>query len=181
MSVRRRILMDLRHYARIENAPLNLPFALKMFFLTGGFQFVLCRRIQEALLAVPVVGRPIRRIFWWMTNMTFGAEIALGAKISGGLYMPHPYGLVIGVCEIGENVTVLHNVTVGAKSRDERGLPIIEDNVFLSAGCAIIGGPRIGQGATIGANAVVLKDIPAGAVAAGVPAKIIGQNEVTRS
>jgi len=73
---------------------------------------------------------------------------------------------------IGSNVTICQNVTVGG--RGKAGAPVIEDNVFIGAGACVLGPVRIGNGARIGANAVVLADIPAGAVAVGIPARIVG-------
>jgi serine O-acetyltransferase len=172
MGIINKIKMDLKLVAQREKTDLSLIFCLRMFLITGGFQYVLCRRIQEGLILIPIIGRPARRIFWWMTNMIFGSEIAIGAKVGGGLYIPHPYGIVAGVCEIGENVTLLQNVTIGVKNGSDAGIAVIGDNAFLSAGCVILGDVKIGKGATIGANSVVLSDVPDDAIAIGVPAKI---------
>lgn len=172
MGIFTKIKMDLKHVALREKANLSLTFYLRMFLITGGFQYVLCRRIQEGLILIPIIGRPARRIFWWMTNMIFGSEIAIGAKVGGGLYIPHPYGIVVGVCEIGENVTLLQNVTIGVKSGSDAGLAVIGDDAFLSTGCVVLGDVKVGKGATIGANSVVLTDVPDGAIAIGAPARI---------
>jgi serine O-acetyltransferase len=80
----------------------------------------------------------------------------------------HPFSV------IGDNVILHHQVTIGWK---DGYAPIIEDNVVVGVGAKILGKLTIGEGAVIGANAVVIKDVPAGAVAVGVPAKIImGEN-----
>lgn len=168
-SVRR----DLDLFAHHEQATVTPAFAVRMVLLTQGFQFVLARRIQDALVRLPLVGRPLRRIWWWWTCRRFGAEIAIGCTVSAGLYIPHPYGIVVGVCEIGENVVILQNVTIGSRHSHSPGHARIGRGAYLSAGAAIIGAISIGAGAVIGANAVVLHDVPEGAVAVGVPARIV--------
>lgn len=173
MGIYKRLIKDLQRFADAEGRALSFGFCLRIFLVTGGFQFVLCRRIQEALALIPIVGRPLRRVMWWLTNMIFGSEIALGARVGGGLYTPHPYGIVVGVCDIGENVTILQHVTIGKTAQSSAAGATICDNVMLSAGCAIIGDIRIGRGVKVGANTVVLTDVPDGATAVGIPARII--------
>lgn len=104
------------------------------------------------------------------------ANIALHAidmppsvDVGPGLYLPHTVGTVINAVSIGKRVTIQGGVTVGMKSSQE--FPLIEDDVSLSAGCRVLGGIRVGRGAVIGANAVVLHDVPRGATMVGVPAR----------
>lgn len=88
----------------------------------------------------------------------------------------HTVGIVIGPCVIGDNVTIYQNVTIG-----KRGIgygevsPVIGDGVTIYAGAVVTGPIRIGNNAIIGANSVVLKDVPDGVVVAGVPAKVVSQ------
>ena len=164
---------DLDLFAHHESTTVTMGFAVRMILLTQGFQFVLARRIQDALARIPIFGRPLRRIWWWWTCRSFGAEIAIGCTVSPGLYIPHPYGIVIGVCTLGENVAILQNVTIGSRHSHSPGHARIGRDAYLSAGSAIIGAISIGEGAMIGANAVVLRDVPNGAVAVGVPARIV--------
>jgi serine O-acetyltransferase len=138
-----------------------------------GFACVLLRRLQEALAIVPVFGRPLRRLVWLLSTYLFASDIAIAAEIGGGLYLPHPHGVVIGACRIGKNVTIMQNVTLGARRPGLSEGPAIADGVLVSAGAVILGGVAIGEGAVIGANAVVLIDIPAGATAVGNPARIL--------
>lgn len=106
--------------------------------------------------------------FW---SAVSGADIPLNSKISGGLMMPHPNGIVIHPeAQIGPNCLFFQQVTIGAGLNP--GLPVIEGHVDIGAGAKIIGNVRIGAHARIGANAVVLHDVPSGATAVGIPAKI---------
>ena len=164
---------DLALFAYHESAAVTFAFVMRMILLTQGFQFVLARRIQDALVRLPIVGRPLRRIWWWWTCRRFGSEIAIGCTVSAGLYIPHPYGIVVGVCTLGENVVILQNVTIGSRHSHSPGHARIGRGAYLSAGAAIIGPVSIGEQAVIGANAVVLRDVPDGAVAVGVPARIV--------
>jgi serine O-acetyltransferase len=106
---------------------------------------------------------------WW--TIVTGADIPLNCKIGGGLLLPHPNGIVIHPdAEIGPNCLLFHQVTIG---QGAGGVPTLEGHVDVGAGAKIFGRLRIGKHAKIGANAVVLDDVPAGATAVGIPAKIV--------
>ena len=109
----------------------------------------------------------------------FGIEVPARLSIGPGLVIPHTQGIVIGAGYIGSNVTIYQQVTLGAKLADFRydvaQRPHVCDGVVLTAGAKVIGPVRIGERATVGANAVVLSDVPAGALAVGVPARIVSQ------
>ena len=104
-------------------------------------------------------------------RVCFGTEISPAIPIGPGLYIPHPSGTVIMADRIGANATFIHAVTVGM--RTEWVFPTLGDGVFIGAGARILGGIRLGDDCTIGANAVVIDDVPAGATAVGVPARVI--------
>lgn len=97
--------------------------------------------------------------------------------IKSPLILPHSLnGIIIARnVEIGENVAIYQHVTIAES--DKLSKTIIEDNVIIGAGAVILNNPTIGKGAKIGANAVVVGDVPKGATAVGVPAKIIMKNE----
>lgn len=103
-----------------------------------------------------------------------GIEIHPGAKIGRGLVIDHGMATVIGeTAEIGHNVTLYHNVTLGGVSlKKEKRHPTVEDNVVVGAGAQILGPIVIGAGSRIGANAVVVKDVPADSVVTGVPGRV---------
>jgi serine O-acetyltransferase len=110
----------------------------------------------------------IQHHFW---SAITGADIPLNAKIGGGLLMPHPNGIVIHPSAvIGCNCLIFQQVTIGER---HGGTPTIGDHVDFGAGAKVIGKITIGNGAKIGANAVVLQAVPAFYTAVGVPAKII--------
>ncbi|KAL5575854.1 hypothetical protein UlMin_017553 [Ulmus minor] len=106
----------------------------------------------------------------------FGVDIHPGAKIGSGLLIDHATGVVIGeTAVIGDNVSILHNVTLGGKGRVSGDRhPKIGDGVFIGAGTQILGSIRIGQGAKIGAGSVVLKEVLPNTTAVGNPARTIG-------
>lgn len=120
---------------------------------------------------------PFSKVTSLINFTVFGIEIAARCHIGKGLFFPHTQGTVIGAHSIGENATIYHNVTLGARDLDlaysDDKRPIVEDDVLIASGAKIIGGIRIGSGARIGANALVLKSVPAGAVARAPLAEIL--------
>ena len=121
-----------------------------------------------------LIGRLISHIGRWLT----GIEIHPGAKIGGGLFIDHGMGVVIGeTAEIGEDVTLYHGVTLGGVSwRKEKRHPTLGNHVVVGAGAKILGPITIGDYTRIGANSVVVKDIPENAVVVGVPGRVHSRN-----
>lgn len=100
----------------------------------------------------------------------YGLEIAPSTPVDGGLYIAHPVGCVLHARSIGSNVTVVGQVTFGTRNDDE--WPIVRDDVFVGIGARVLGGIELGDGAKVAANAVVISDVPAGATAIGMPARV---------
>lgn len=124
-------------------------------------------------------GHPIlAKLFSLLNFVVFNLEVPARLRIGPGLILPHPQGTVLGAAEIGSNVTIFHQVTLGARAADFgydlATRPIIGDNVTISVGAKILGPITIGEGATVGANAVVVKDVAPGVTVVGIPAKPIG-------
>jgi serine O-acetyltransferase len=101
----------------------------------------------------------------------YGLELPPGVPTGGGLYIAHPVGCVLFSESIGENVTVIGQVTFG--TANDALWPVIGDRAFFGIGCRILGGVAIGHDVRVGANAVVLQDVPSGRTAVGVPARIL--------
>lgn len=104
-----------------------------------------------------------------------GIEIHPGARIGSGLFIDHGMGVVVGeTAEIGNNCTIYHNVTLGGtgKAKGKRH-PTLGDNVLVGAGAKLLGDIKIGSNSMIGANSVVLNEVPADATIVGVPGKIV--------
>jgi serine O-acetyltransferase len=103
-----------------------------------------------------------------------GADVPLNCRISGGLQLPHPNGVVLHPdAQIGPNCVLFQQVTIGTDGK-RPGVPRLVGHVEVGAGAKVLGPITIGAHARIGANAVVLCDVPAGAVAVGIPARVIG-------
>lgn len=104
-----------------------------------------------------------------------GIEIHPGATIGRGLFIDHGMGVVIGeTAEVGDDVTLYHGVTLGGTGKDKgKRHPTLGNNVVVGAGAKILGPILIGNDAKVGANAVVVKNVPDGATAVGIPAKNI--------
>ncbi|MCU0666110.1 MAG: hypothetical protein MUF05_03335 [Candidatus Omnitrophica bacterium] len=107
-----------------------------------------------------------------------------GVKIGPGLYMPHPFGIVIGGATIGKNFTIAQHCTIGGRhpvgaygvtpvAWDSKERINIGDWVFMGAGSCILGPANIGDNVIIAANSVVVGDLPSNIMVAGSPAKII--------
>jgi serine O-acetyltransferase len=111
-----------------------------------------------------------------------GIEIHPGAKIGQGLFIDHGMGVVIGeTAEIGQDVTLYHGVTLGGTSLEKgKRHPTLGDRVVVGAGAKILGAITIGSDSRIGANAVVVRSVPANSVVVGVPGQIIARSKPHR-
>jgi serine O-acetyltransferase len=112
-------------------------------------------------------------MFWSILTQS---DIAIEARLGSGLMLPHPNGVVIHeeAC-IGDDCMIMQQVTVGMIGEAE--VPTIGNRVYIGAGAKIIGKLAVGDGARIGANAVVVSDIPPKCTAVGIPARIVKGRE----
>jgi len=112
----------------------------------------------------------------WLT----GIEIHPGASIGRRFFIDHGMGVVIGeTAEIGDDCTLYHGVTLGGTSWNKgKRHPTLGDNVVVGAGAKVLGPILIGEGARIGSNAVVLKEVPPGATVVGVPGRVVAKRTI---
>ena len=124
------------------------------------------------------LGRFISMFSRWVT----GIEIHPGAVIGERVFFDHAMGVVVGeTAEIGDGCTIYQGVTLGGTSlyKGTKRHPTLGKDVVVSAGAKVLGGFLVGDGAKIGSNAVVIKPVPAGATAVGIPARIIPSKDGT--
>ena len=146
-----------------------------------GFHAMLMHRFAHLLwnMRLRWLARFVSHLTRWLT----GIEIHPGATIGRRFFIDHGMGVVIGeTAEIGDDCTLYHGVTLGGTSwnRGKRH-PTLGNNVVVGAGAKILGPIIIGDGAQIGSNAVVVKAVPPGATAVGIPARIIEKESGEKS
>ncbi len=116
----------------------------------------------------------VARIMMTVARSLTGVEIHPGAVIGRRFFIDHGMGVVIGeTAEVGDDVMLYHAVTLGGRSLAKvKRHPTVGDRVTIGAGARVLGAIHIGDDVQIGANSVVVKDVPAGAIATGIPATI---------
>ncbi|MDQ5839563.1 MAG: serine O-acetyltransferase [Chloroflexota bacterium] len=146
---------------------------LEMVLASPGLHAIWVHRVSHSLWTRPG-GRLAARLLSQVSRSVTGVEIHPGAQIGRRFFIDHGMGVVIGeTAEVGDDVLLFHGVTLGGRSMKRvKRHPTVGDNVTIGAGARVLGPVHIGDGAQIGANSVVVKDVPAGAVATGVPARI---------
>jgi serine O-acetyltransferase len=118
--------------------------------------------------------RVVPSILERLNFLCFGLDLSSAVPVGSGLYIPHPSGMVLMAERIGANCSFIHACTVGM--REGWDFPVLGDAVFVGAGARVLGGISVGDGSKVGANAVVIDHVPAGATAVGVPARILGES-----
>lgn len=163
---------DIANVLRLDPAARS---ALEVVLCYPGFHAVIFHRIGHWLWMRGwlVAGRFVSAIGRSLT----GIEIHPGAKIGRRLFIDHGVGVVIGeTAEIGDDVTLYQGVTLGGTSLNRgKRHPTLEDDVIIGAGAKVLGSFTVHRGARVGANAVVLQEVPPGVSVAGIPAKPIGE------
>lgn len=165
------IKMDLFRYS----GNTKLKSFLKHYFLSPGFRITVWFRLASKFKGP--FGAILNLVLMHYRYL-FGIDLKRNTKIGKGFYIGHFSGIVISSkAVIGNNCNISQGVTIGIAGKGEnRGCPIIGNNVYIGAGAKIIGKITIGNNVAIGANAVVTKDIPDNAVVGGIPAKIISMD-----
>lgn len=153
------IILDIKKWKSIHKIDLNNNFAFFYFMrYNPEFRNIFYKRIGA-----------FSKLFSWLCPKMKTLFIVT-ENIGGGLYIEHGFSTIITAKSIGENCWINQQVTIGFKNSKS---PIIGDNVRISCGAKILGDIKVGNNAVIGANAVVLKDVPENTIVAGVPAKVI--------
>lgn len=170
-----RLLADARENVLAAGRELNASGVIATL-ATMRFASVLLLRVSQACGAVSPLAAGLMKQF---NHLLTGADIAWQAEIGPGFVLFHPTGVVIGPrCTLGENCRVQQGVTLGQRSGGrapdaEEDSPTIGSRVEIGAGCRVLGAISVGDRARLGANAVVLQNIPPGATAVGVPAVVV--------
>lgn len=157
---------ELRRAAKFSDDTRGL---LKTVLTADGYRILAMNRVREAArkYRVPLLNAVLRSAQQAMAGIEIGKEVTLGE----GVYFVHPVGVVIGGdARIGHRVRFYGSNTIGTAKDD--GYPTIEDDVWIGAGARILGPITVGARSRIGANAVVVTNVPADSVAVGIPAKI---------
>ncbi len=146
---------------------------LEVVFCYPGLHAVMFYRLANALWRrrLHLLGRFVSHLGRWLT----GIEIHPGARIGRRLFIDHGMGVVIGeTAEIGNDVTLYQACTLGGTSLHKgKRHPTLEDGVIVGSGAQVLGPITVGAGARIGANAVVIGDVPGGVTMVGIPARAV--------
>ena len=138
-----------------------------------GFHALLIHRLAHRLWRMKL--RWLARFVSHVSRFLTGIEIHPGAKVGRRVFIDHGMGVVIGeTAELGDDCTLYHGVTLGGTSWNKgKRHPTLGQGVVIGAGAKVLGPILVGEGAKIGSNAVLVKDVPAGATALGIPARVI--------
>jgi serine O-acetyltransferase len=146
-----------------------------------GLHATIVHRLAHTLWGMGLrwLARFVSHLGRWLT----GIEIHPGATIGRRFFIDHGMGVVIGeTSEIGDDCTLYHGVTLGGTTWNKgKRHPTLNNNVVVGAGAKILGPINVGAGAKIGSNAVVVKDVPAGATAVGIPARMLEEETTAQS
>ena len=176
MELFRLLTLDARRHQELLFGRLDVSMPkLCLSMLSPRFAPVLLYRLAYACQRKRL--SPLAKVFSLLNFMVFGIEIAVACKIGPGLFFPHTQGTVIGAYSIGSNAVIYQGVTLGARDLDftynDQHRPVVGDGVMLGTGAKVLGGIRLGNEVTVGANAVVLMSVPDRSVVGGIPAKIL--------
>lgn len=146
---------------------------LETFLTSPGLHAVWSHRLAHRLWERPAYRLPAR-VLSNVTRTLTGVEIHPGATIGRRFFIDHGMGVVIGETAIvGDDVMLYHDVTLGGRSLAKvKRHPTVGDRVTIGSGARVLGDVNLGEDSQIGANSVVTRDVPAGAVAVGIPAQI---------
>ncbi len=153
----------------------NLILILKIILFSHAFHLVFLVRLGSAVRKIPGLGGFLGVLIEYLIRIFFASDISCKAKIGPGLMILHGHDIVIGAdSSIGENCKIFNGVTLGNKDTEipDNEQPKVGNNVIIGTGSKLLGSIVVGDNVKIGANSVVISDIPSDSVAVGVPARI---------
>jgi serine O-acetyltransferase len=166
------ILSDIKYWSQIHEWKHSSNFVILLSLLKlKEFRSLYYYRIRQ--------GNLLAAVFTYIFNAIYKEEQTLFIQCNSlglGLFIQHGFSTIIYANSIGENCWINQQVAIGYK--DKNGKPTIGNNVRIAAGAKVLGRVTIGDNAIVGANAVVVKDVPENCVVVGVPAYIVKRNEV---
>ncbi len=141
-----------------------------------GLHAILMHRVAHFFYKKKIPFIPFIMMIW--SRFLTGIEIHPAAKIGKNIFIDHGMGVVIGeTAEVGDNVTLYQGVTLGGNGKEKgKRHPTIGNNIVIGAGAKILGSFRVGDNVNIGANAVVLTDVPSNSTVVGIPGRVVKQN-----
>lgn len=174
MAVFRTLYEDIKTVLDRDPAARN---ALEVFLCYSGFHALTMHRVSHWLWCHKL--KSLARFNAMLARFFTGVEIHPAAKIGRRFFIDHGMGVVIGeTAEIGDDVTIYHGVTLGGVSlKKEKRHPTIGNNVIIGAGAKVLGPFKVGDRVRIGANSVVLHEVPDDATVVGVPGRITGDSK----
>ncbi|WP_270888464.1 hypothetical protein [Pedococcus sp. 5OH_020] len=139
------------------------------------FWMRICAHLQTAGVPRPLL-LPARLVLRRL-RYRMGINLPYVTAVGPGLLVGHAGGIVVNAAAvIGRNCNLSHNVTIGSTKGDRTGVPSIGDNVYLGPGAVLVGAIHIGDGVSVGANSVVVDDVPDGVTVAGAPARVVSRS-----
>lgn len=164
------LYLDAKNISKKDPASKNVLYVILLY---PGFHALLLYRIAHFLnnLELKFIARLISQLARFLT----GIEIHPGAVIGKRLFIDHGMGIVIGeTTTIGNNCTIYHGVTLGGTGKDKyKRHPDLGNNVIVGCGAKVLGPIKIGDNVKIGANSVVLKEVPENSTVVGIPGKVV--------
>jgi serine O-acetyltransferase len=166
----RTLIEDARELARAAGVEPGRLSAARVALTQDSYMILVLWRLRCAARRwrVPLVNHLLRRV----QSVVFGIELGNGITLGRGVFFVHPIGIVVGgSAQVGDRVRLMGSNTVGTAK--DNGYPVIGDDVVLGAGARVLGPVEVGMRAVIGANAVVLTDVPPDSVAVGLPVRVV--------